>query len=366
MADHDTELYPFAYPPNQKKDYQPTESHSSKKFSSEIRRVPYVPKNSINGNSSGSVKTPTTRYFYSLAFVITNINPRESIDIAFHHLVPSRIPETSAHETEEPIKNFNNALRDLGTATNIFDSISELEQQSLPINWPNIEDHFQCTKLKTPGSTTSLIPQMMSDIHLQLSNMRGTLGQVNGKGKQALQMFVEGYILISSRVKPMGPKFAKGLLGSLLIQLETILKKNIIFLSEVETASKLSFEFKTLLHEHKIYAKVVPKKSWIKRLRPSVFNPHHDDLHLQCRILVSEVVDKTLAFLQDTKKVLVVYNGNMESLLELIKSNSNIEDEPKIQFFHEIVALEMVFKSIMEKGWFNVGKGVLQPASIGH
>ncbi|KAH9446002.1 hypothetical protein Pst134EB_023823 [Puccinia striiformis f. sp. tritici] len=364
MADHDTELYPFAYPPNQKKDYQPTESHSSKKFSSEIRRVPYVPKNSINGNSSGSVKTPTTRYFYSLAFVITllsmitvNINPRESIDIAFHHLVPSRIPETSAHETEEPIKNFNNALRDLGTATNIFDSISELEQQSLPINWPNIEDHFQCTKLKTPGSTTSLIPQMMSDIHLQLSNMRGTLGQVNGKGKQALQMFVEG---------PMGPKFAKGLLGSLLIQLETILKKNIIFLSEVETASKLSFEFKTLLHEHKIYAKVVPKKSWIKRLRPSVFNPHHDDLHLQCRILVSEVVDKTLAFLQDTKKVLVVYNGNMESLLELIKSNSNIEDEPKIQFFHEIVALEMVFKSIMEKGWFNVGKGVLQPASIGH
>ncbi|KAH9472067.1 hypothetical protein Pst134EA_002693 [Puccinia striiformis f. sp. tritici] len=80
---------------------------------------------------------------------------------------------------------------------------------------------------------------MMSDINLQLSNMRRTLGQVNGKGKQALQMFVKG---------AMGPKFAKGLLGSLLIKLETILKKNIILLSEVETASRLSFELKTLLH----------------------------------------------------------------------------------------------------------------------
>ncbi|KAI9618328.1 hypothetical protein KEM48_006781 [Puccinia striiformis f. sp. tritici PST-130] len=69
--------------------------------------------------------------------------------------------------------------------------------------------------------------------------MRRTLGQVNGKGKQALQMFVKG---------AMGPKFAKGLLGSLLIKLETILKKNIILLSEVETASRLSFELKTLLH----------------------------------------------------------------------------------------------------------------------
>ncbi|POV95093.1 hypothetical protein PSHT_15852 [Puccinia striiformis] len=99
-------------------------------------------------------------------------------------------------------------------ATNIFDSISELKQPSLPINWPNIKDLFQRTKLKTPGSTTSLIPQMMSDINLQLSNMRRTLGQVNGKGKQALQMFVKGYLLISSRLKPMGPKFAKGLLDS--------------------------------------------------------------------------------------------------------------------------------------------------------
>ncbi|KAI7966401.1 hypothetical protein MJO29_002149 [Puccinia striiformis f. sp. tritici] len=78
--------------------------------------------------------------------------------------------------------------------------------------------------------------------------MRRTLGQVNGKGKQALQMFVKGYLLISSRLKAMGPKFAKGLLGSLLIKLETILKKNIILLSEVETASRLSFELKTLLH----------------------------------------------------------------------------------------------------------------------
>ncbi|KAI7961591.1 hypothetical protein MJO28_002080 [Puccinia striiformis f. sp. tritici] len=29
-----------------------------------------------------------------------------------------------------------------------------------------------------------------------------------------------------------------------------------------------------------------------------------------------------------------------------------------------IATSEMVFNSIMEKGWFNVGKGVLQPASI--
>ncbi|POW12579.1 hypothetical protein PSTT_04219, partial [Puccinia striiformis] len=288
---HDTELYPFVYPPNQKKHYQPTESHSSKKFSSEIRR--WLCENA----------------YYTL-FLFTGIRDNANTNDYTVDFKPNKYVYIFILSCLEDVN--------LETATNIFDSISELEQPSLPLNWPNIEDLFQRTKLKTPGSTTSLIPQMMSDINLQLSNMRRTLGQVNGPGKQALQMFVEG---------PMGPKFAKGLLGSLLIQLGTILKKNIMFLS-------------------KIYAKVVPKKSWIKRLRSNVFNPHHDNLHLQCRILVVEVVDKTLAFLQDTKKILVVYNGNME-----FDWNSSTTSE-------------MVFNSIMEKGWFNVGKGVLQPASI--
>ncbi|KAI9624302.1 hypothetical protein KEM48_009045 [Puccinia striiformis f. sp. tritici PST-130] len=57
---------------------------------------------------------------------------------------------------------------DFGTATNIFDSISELEQQVLPINRPRVEDPFQCSKLRAPSGTTPLIPQMISDINLQL------------------------------------------------------------------------------------------------------------------------------------------------------------------------------------------------------
>ncbi|POW20243.1 hypothetical protein PSHT_03757, partial [Puccinia striiformis] len=219
-----------------KKDYQPTVSHSSKKFSSDFRRVPYVPKNSINRNSSGSVKTPTTRYFYSLAFMITlismitlNINPRESIDIAFHHLVPSRIPETSAHQTEEPFKNFNNALRDFRTATNIFDSISELEQQSLPMNWPNIEDHFQCTKLKN-------FTYSPDDVRNQPSTIK--YEENSWPVKKALQMFVEGYLLISSRVKPMGPKFAKGLQKIYFLQNEHLWMTKFLCSTSLECGTK--------------------------------------------------------------------------------------------------------------------------------
>ncbi|POW02594.1 hypothetical protein PSHT_12039 [Puccinia striiformis] len=64
---------------------------------------------------------------------------------------------------------------DYGTATNIFDSLSKLEQQVLSINCPRVEDPFQCSKLRAPSGTTPLIPQMISAINLQLFNIQRNL-----------------------------------------------------------------------------------------------------------------------------------------------------------------------------------------------
>ncbi|POW10042.1 hypothetical protein PSHT_08998 [Puccinia striiformis] len=195
---------------------------------------------------------------------------------------------------------------DFGTATNIFDSISELEQQVLPINRPRVEDPFQCSKLRAPSGTTPLIPQMISDINLQLLNIQRNLGRVNGKGKQTLHMFVEGYLLVSTGLKNIESKFPEGLLEKLVDSLEEILKRNVEFLSEVEIAFKFTFELKALLYEHKLYSTSTPTSSWIYAIKHHLFESEHNHLQLECKVVVSEMVDKTSTFLQDTQMIIIV------------------------------------------------------------
>ncbi|POV95293.1 hypothetical protein PSTT_16326 [Puccinia striiformis] len=250
---------------------------------------------------------------------------------------------------------------DFGTATNIFDSISELEQQVLPINRPRVEDPFQCSKLRAPSGTTPLIPQMISDINLQLLNIQRNLGRVNGKGKQTLH--ITFWSLLVSKIS--NQNFLKDSWKNSWT-LEEILKRNVEFLSEVDIAFKFTFEFKALLYEHKLYSTSTPTSSWIYAIKHHLFESEHNHLQLKCKVVVSEMVDKTSTFLQDTQMILMAYNSNVESLLEIINTNTSWKDEPQMKLFHTLVVLEMIFKSVIDKGWFNIRKSDSSLPAIGH
>ncbi|KAI9605349.1 hypothetical protein KEM48_002289 [Puccinia striiformis f. sp. tritici PST-130] len=223
-----------------------------------------------------------------------------------------------------------------GTATNIFDLISELEQQVLPINRPRVEDPFQCSKLRAPSGTTPLMPQMISDINLQLLNIQRNLGCTDG------------------------------LLEKLVDSLEEILKRNVEFLSEVDIAFKFTFELKALLYEHKLYSTSTPTSSWIYVIKHHLLESEHNHLQLKCKVVVSEMVDKTSTFLQDTHMILMAYNSNVELLLEIINTNTSWKDEPQMKLFHTLAVLEMIFKSVIDKGWFNIRKSDSSLPAIGH
>ncbi|POW12297.1 hypothetical protein PSTT_04656, partial [Puccinia striiformis] len=224
------------------------------------------------------------------------------------------------------------------------------------INRPRVEDPFQCSKLRAPSGTTPLIPQMISDINLQLSNIQRNLGRVNGKGKQTLHMFVEGYLLVSTGLKNIESKFPEGLLEKLVDSLEEILKRNVEFLSEVEIAFKFTFELKALLYEHKLYSTSTPTSSWIYAIKHHLFESEHNHLQLECKVVVSEMVDKTSTFLQDTQMIII----------EIINTNTSWKDEPQMKLFHTLVVLEMIFKSVIDKGWFNIRKSDSSLPAVGH
>ncbi|KAI7940285.1 hypothetical protein MJO28_013937 [Puccinia striiformis f. sp. tritici] len=191
---------------------------------------------------------------------------------------------------------------DYGTATNIFDSISKLEQQVLSINCPRVEDPFQCSKLRAPSGTTPLIPQMISDINLQYFNIQRNLRRANGKGKQTL------HILMVCNIKT---KIFSNF-WSLLVS--KILNQN--FLKDsCDIAFIITFELKALLYEHKLYSTSTPTSSWIYATKHHLFESEHNHLQLKCKVVVSEIVGKTLTFLQDTQMILMAYNSNVESLL---------------------------------------------------
>ncbi|POW09241.1 hypothetical protein PSTT_06940, partial [Puccinia striiformis] len=207
---------------------------------------------------------------------------------------------------------------DYGTATNIFDSISKLEQQVLSINCPRVEDPFQCSKLRAPSGTTPLIPQMISDINLQYFNIQRNLRRANGKGKQTL------HILMVCNIKT---KIFSNF-WSLLVS--KILNQN--FLKDsCDIAFIITFELKALLYEHKLYSTSTPTSSWIYATKHHLFESEHNHLQLKCKVVVSEIVGKTLTFLQDTQMILMAYNSNVESLLNDIQS-------------------------VIDKGWFNIRK----------
>ncbi|POV94660.1 hypothetical protein PSHT_16085, partial [Puccinia striiformis] len=219
----------------------------------------------------------------------------------------------------------------------------ELEQQVLPINRPRVEDPFQCSKLRAPSGTTPLIPQMISDINLQLSNIQRNLGRVNGKGKQTLHMFTDGvqhktkifstfWSLLVSKIS--NQNFLKDSWKNSWT-LEEILKRNVEFLSEVDIAFKFTFELKALLYEHKLYSTSTPTSSWIYAIKHHLFESEHNHLQLKCKVVVSEMVDKTSTFLQDTQMIII----------EIINTNTSWKDEPQMKLFHTLVVLEMIFKS---------------------
>ncbi|POW10879.1 hypothetical protein PSHT_08555, partial [Puccinia striiformis] len=284
-----------------------------------------------------------------IASMEKKLNP--SKNVIFMEVLPISHPMPISIANQDPQLNLGKPKKstshDYGTATNIFDSISKLEQQVLSINCPRVEDPFQCSKLRAPSGTTPLIPQMISDINLQYFNIQRNLRRANGKGKQTL------HILMVCNIKT---KIFSNF-WSLLVS--KILNQN--FLKDsCDIAFIITFELKALLYEHKLYSTSTPTSSWIYATKHHLFESEHNHLQLKCKVVVSEIVGKTLTFLQDTQMILMAYNSNVESLLVAGK------DEPQMKLFNTLVVLEMIFKSVIDKGWFNIRKSDSSLPAIGH